>query len=337
MLIGSLLSLKSVSAACLSLKVSSVCPAFAQYSVYQGTGQQDTVNFPTIDQFDNYVTSHLLSSNNAQVFNAEQSCNAGPKNIPYLASLICATFVDISQKKYNCTDGLVSGQPVKTLCKQSAMSASNEIKDLINNPEICTPKANRNTSIYKDVHIFALNYASSEPDCIVSQVGDISNPTSEPNVTTNNQADGTTRHVQFTPIIIAGIVGAVILVFVIAFLVYSTMRKRHSTKTENNHTLSSISSDFFKSGEKGKSGTLASTNTGVAYTSTLPTPPETENIQGGAQVTETVKVIHEYVENLFDEMTLNIGDRVLISTRFNDGWAFGLNLDTKQQGISFNI
>jgi hypothetical protein len=55
--------------------------------------------------------------------------------------------------------------------------------------------------------------------------------------------------------------------------------------------------------------------------------------QSGAQITETVRVVHEYVENLFDEMTLNINDRVLVNTRFNDGWAFGLNLDSKQQGF----
>jgi hypothetical protein len=31
-------------------------------------------------------------------------------------------------------------------------------------------------------------------------------------------------------------------------------------------------------------------------------------------------------------MTLSVGDRILIKSRFDDGWAYGINMDTKQEG-----
>ncbi|OAJ37785.1 hypothetical protein BDEG_21777 [Batrachochytrium dendrobatidis JEL423] len=60
---------------------------------------------------------------------------------------------------------------------------------------------------------------------------------------------------------------------------------------------------------------------------------ENGNLSGNfAQVTDTMEVIYEYFPNLHDEIELHVGDHIIIKTIFDDGWAFGYNMVTKQEG-----
>ncbi|KAJ3180783.1 hypothetical protein HDU85_003862 [Gaertneriomyces sp. JEL0708] len=43
-------------------------------------------------------------------------------------------------------------------------------------------------------------------------------------------------------------------------------------------------------------------------------------------------VIHPYIPNLSDEIYLSPNDRVLLKCTFDDGWGYGLNLNTQQEG-----
>ncbi|KAH9276363.1 hypothetical protein BASA83_001054 [Batrachochytrium salamandrivorans] len=56
------------------------------------------------------------------------------------------------------------------------------------------------------------------------------------------------------------------------------------------------------------------------------------NIPETVQVAETMQVIYDYAANLFDELELHIGDNVIVKCKFDDGWAFGFNMSTKQEG-----
>lgn len=47
---------------------------------------------------------------------------------------------------------------------------------------------------------------------------------------------------------------------------------------------------------------------------------------------EIMDVIYEYVPNLFDEIHLSVGDQVLVKIKFDDGWAYGMNMKTKKEG-----
>ena len=51
-----------------------------------------------------------------------------------------------------------------------------------------------------------------------------------------------------------------------------------------------------------------------------------------APVAETMQVIYNYVPNLSDEVYLYVGDPVLVKAKFDDGWALGYNMTTKQEG-----
>ncbi|KAI8897282.1 hypothetical protein BC833DRAFT_594438 [Globomyces pollinis-pini] len=66
-----------------------------------------------------------------------------------------------------------------------------------------------------------------------------------------------------------------------------------------------------------------------------PAPVETfgnEAPMVGGVVEEEMDVVFEYVASLFDELTLNVGDRVLVKEQFDDGWGIGLNKSTGQTG-----
>nr|KAJ3402555.1 hypothetical protein HK105_004264 [Polyrhizophydium stewartii] len=51
-----------------------------------------------------------------------------------------------------------------------------------------------------------------------------------------------------------------------------------------------------------------------------------------AQMAETMQVVYDYSPNLFDELELHVGDNVIVKCKFDDGWAFGFNMSTKQEG-----
>lgn len=52
----------------------------------------------------------------------------------------------------------------------------------------------------------------------------------------------------------------------------------------------------------------------------------------GVQISETMQVMYNYVPNLSDEIYLYVNDPVIVKTKFDDGWAFGYNMTTKQEG-----
>ena len=54
---------------------------------------------------------------------------------------------------------------------------------------------------------------------------------------------------------------------------------------------------------------------------------------GKIQSGETLEVIHEYQSRLADEISLYVKDRIMVKVKFDDGWGFGYNVLTKQEGV----
>ncbi|KAI8819028.1 uncharacterized protein EV422DRAFT_489051, partial [Fimicolochytrium jonesii] len=50
------------------------------------------------------------------------------------------------------------------------------------------------------------------------------------------------------------------------------------------------------------------------------------------QIAQTMEVVYNYVPNLVDEIYLYIGDPVIVKCKFDDGWGYGFNMTTKQEG-----
>ncbi|KAJ3115699.1 hypothetical protein HDU96_000178 [Phlyctochytrium bullatum] len=65
----------------------------------------------------------------------------------------------------------------------------------------------------------------------------------------------------------------------------------------------------------------------AAASASTPAPQD-----GGAQIAETMEAIFNYVPNLSDEIYLYVGDPVVVKCQFDDGWGYGFNMTTKQEG-----
>lgn len=52
----------------------------------------------------------------------------------------------------------------------------------------------------------------------------------------------------------------------------------------------------------------------------------------GEENSETMECVFEYKANLFDELTLEVGDEVGVISKFDDGWALGHNLTSGKEG-----
>ncbi|KAJ3306800.1 STIP1 y and U box-containing protein 1 [Kappamyces sp. JEL0829] len=61
-------------------------------------------------------------------------------------------------------------------------------------------------------------------------------------------------------------------------------------------------------------------------------PPAAAPIGGAPVGPETMECVFEYKANLFDELSLNVGDEVQVINQFDDGWALGMNLTTGKEG-----
>lgn len=55
-------------------------------------------------------------------------------------------------------------------------------------------------------------------------------------------------------------------------------------------------------------------------------------LMGGSNSPEVMRVVYDYVPNLFDEIHLYAGDQIEVKAKFDDGWAYGLNLTSKKEG-----
>lgn len=98
--------------------------------------------------------------------------------------------------------------------------------------------------------------------------------------------------------IIGASIGGIVVIFIIIFVVLLYMRRRNTSGG-----LEGIAGD--------RTGALA-------------------DDQG--QIAETCEVIFNYVPNLSDEIYLYVGDKVIVKVKFDDGWAMGYNMSTKQEG-----
>ncbi|KAH9276362.1 hypothetical protein BASA83_001053 [Batrachochytrium salamandrivorans] len=109
----------------------------------------------------------------------------------------------------------------------------------------------------------------------------------------SNSSSASVRVLGLNPILFGGIIAAIGVV--VASVMFVVARRRSPSKRDTN-------------------GGAAAANGGTV------------------QVAKTMEVIYEYFPNLHDEIELHVGDRVIIKTVFDDGWALGFNMVTKQEG-----
>jgi hypothetical protein len=342
--------------ACMSLTGSKMCPSFQAASIWKGPNAQ---TFTSVAQFDAYIQSHLLSPSPA-TFNAAVGCSVSEGvDVPLLQSTLCATMVDIGKKKGGCK----AVPTVQGLCKTSAAKTIAGLDTLF----ATCPSGKTKASIYSDIRYYATNDAPTSAGCLVSQPADGTVGILAANVTANAtdvSADGSFQSDNSTdtsgdglnptstlaanttapsgkpspsavapaPVseaphssgstmsitTIGAIIGGVVVVLVIGFAVYYRSKKSHKPVAAKGPGKGyDFGGDIEYGNVSGK----------VTPQSQLP------------QVSETKVVVFEYIKNvnhnltqLFDEITLSVGDKVLVKTKFDDGWAYGVNMATKEEG-----
>ena len=321
----------------MSLQGSTTCPSFAQSSVYQGS---NATLFKTVAEFDKYIESKLLSDPTGLAqFKRDNNCNGlTAANLPpvrYVETLWCATMVDLSQKAFGCVQ---SGGEVNQMCKTSATASITSLDAVLANATLCTPAANATSSnsrnALSDFRLFLTNGASSNASCLIAVDGEKycgfatqqlsidfckSNPSDtcckstvtvspSPAATAGPAAQQSSSSI-FTPVVIGAGCAILFVILLLALTLFIIAKRRASPELEDGPKIMSKSSklsDFSNDG----------------LPAAAPTSP----------MSEVMYVIFEYTANLFDEVTLNVGDQIAVKAKFDDGWAAGTNINTKQEG-----
>lgn len=343
---------------CLPLQTSQACPQFAQYSV-----QADPTLFSNVQQFDTYVrNSHPNSSVFLNYVRTTYNCpNWDGSGLRYPMSFICGLIIDVSSARFNCNEGA----PQRQLCRSTASLTVSSFTAIFQNQRFCPAQGAR--TLPSDYQTFATNRLTNDnpgQNCILGIDAEVtscgfatltegrqycSNPTNAqrdpccaqlgrsagnppPVSNATNSTTPTTPVNSTTPesslsnvtesitptstaeasnsssssgpsqVLLYSSIGGGIAVLVGVGAIIYFLARRNSSET-------SSSTKF-----KGAGGAGAAMG------------------DDGIPVSETVKVLYEYTPNLFDEIQLHVGDTVLVKHKFDDGWAFGFNMTTKQEG-----
>ncbi|KAI8914254.1 hypothetical protein EDD86DRAFT_198874 [Gorgonomyces haynaldii] len=325
-------TVQAASLGCGKLTGTTTCPSFAQFEFYRGDTTRGLV-LNTVQDFDNYVNSRLpTTAAGVNVFKTTSQCpNFATQEVPFFQTSLCGIMVEIGR-----TQGCNAGQTIRQVCKSSVQTTVNALNSIFSNASLCTQNVNRQGTPNNDFSVFLAGTApGADGNCVVNQENDSncgfssvalattfcqSNsqntccatiaakqtssvaPAATAPVTSSSattaptaaSAAATSTQDAINPLIIGGAVGGAALLAIVGVTIY------------------------YAFGKKKKSSTSP---TGKTYSQSEP-----------AQMAETMMVIYDYQANLFDELTLNEGDNIIVKVKFDDGWAWGFNMNTKQEG-----
>jgi hypothetical protein len=315
---------------CIALTGTTACPSWSSYSVYTGTGANTL--FTSVAQFDAYIRNRLPTTTAGVAFvQRDLVCPAfRAAEVRYMQSAWCAVFVDVSTVRFGCNKSL----PPKKLCKASASIFVSDINRLLGSTS-CTRNANRAAST---ILIDPVGYSNrlgavDDPNCVKSQSfdkfcgfstiatgepwckarpseaccvpkADVPEPV-EPEIVPEETTTAMETSMipmpnavqsfltKTGPTYVAAALGGFVFIVILIAIAVILLNRKHSAAPK------------------------AATNAAKSY----------EEEPG-----ERLLCIHEYRANLFDELNLSPGDEIVVKVRFDDGWAFGFNLNNNQEG-----
>jgi hypothetical protein len=250
----------------------------------------------------------------------------------YLLVFTLATFVDMSAKIFGCS----RGSKRSLLCSSSSQVATDSLQKITTNPDLCTAGVNRTESVYHDLVIFNAFGASNDtcqttipippqpinaplplPSPSPTSAPMVPRPTQPPNTPSNLMTPILAAAKSLSPLVMFAAIAAAAMLLLVCFGVFYSFSKKKPDPNNNNNGY-----DFNRSKDNQNTQSVYSDETKSKHHQSIAT----------TSAPETVKVVYEYIENLFDEMTMHVGDQILVKSRFDDGWAFGKNLTSKQEG-----
>ncbi|KAI9360352.1 hypothetical protein DFJ73DRAFT_621454, partial [Zopfochytrium polystomum] len=329
---------------CLSISGSSACPDFTAYSI----SQKDPDSPKSVADFDTYITSSLVSIINTY------GCNlTSADSLRYLQSSFCGLIIDTA-KSDGCNQGISSSQLCVSTVKNFVSSLQTVFADSTLCPNPLTTQMNTFTTMFTTLQgrltsddpavcivgenaegsqcgfpttdaalDYCNNVANGNDQCctkVAGFTGTVNPPSQVVQATTQTTAAATTQQAvpttasaptqtaksttsnsstssAMSPVMMIGIgVGAILIIVVATVLVVRSRRQKGKKVAAGGYNMS----------------------------------------RQGAADGETYEVVYNYIPQLSDEIYLYVGDPVVLKCRYDDGWAYGLNLTTNEEG-SFPI
>eukprot|EP00834_Sanchytrium_tribonematis_P007349 NODE_652_length_4999_cov_0.731020.p1 type:complete len:466 gc:universal NODE_652_length_4999_cov_0.731020:3913-2516(-) len=326
---------------CLSFKNSKVCPGYQNFFF-------DT----TISNFYNSSTKDIsiLDKNIQQFVNVksideivgEYHCKKEDvSNRQYLRTFICAILVN--ESNLNCNNP----KSPKYLCNTTCNTYINSVKNILDK---CSPSSAQLANLTQ--FCGSDKMFSSDSDCISAEMNEDEMPSDGmPSVASEGWRN------EYIAVIVAGIALFALIIIVIFRCrakrtnpnTKPTARSIRSERTDSprnfnpsqqsNHeslidlrNSRSSSTSYTQSGHDSESTRdlnrrTASTNS--AASSML----DQEIVSLLAKSTHHYKCVRDYVPTMDDEMEIAVGDIIVVSHQYDDGWAYGFNNNTGQLGV----
>ncbi|KAJ1565889.1 hypothetical protein HK096_007729 [Nowakowskiella sp. JEL0078] len=187
----------------------------------------------------------------------------------------------------------------------------------------------------------AANYVSSAGTNVASTTG---SNTSTTNATSTPVASAGTVKLfgkEFPIGVVVGVsIGVVVFIVGIALIAFFIIRRRRASAVVDGHDgNATLHQNKFKRDPTMQRNseftqhayppqTMKSPYMGDAGFSAAANPSGEEELPPA----ETMEVAFNYVPNLSDEIYLYVGDPIIVKCKFDDGWGFGFNMTTKQEG-----
>ena len=320
---------------CLSLQKSDLCPAFQKY-------QFDTsiVNFyndtkKDITILDRNIQNFIDITSVDQIVSEFQCKKEDVVNRKYLKTFTCAVLVSKSVPKCN--------SPANYLCKSVCDTYIQSILDILQN---CSPNANQTQQLKS---YCSSNMFNSDSNCIN---GEMNNE----QLSATPVAAGGWKN-EYLAIIVFGIALITLIIVVImrcgksktkmAKVPISNRSPRNMAPKESlpinesvAYSSSKQSQSFYSNPSSYRSEPEVSNRVSsqlnrrtTSTNSTVSSVLDKEIISLLIKSQHHYKCIREYTPTMEDEVEIAIGDILVVSHQYDDGWAYGVNLNTGGLGV----
>lgn len=317
---------------CFSLANSKQCPEYKDYSIVAAKN-----SFSDAASFDSY-----MAARNGWFYSKCPTFKPLQSNIRYANSFVCAFAVQASTQglpEGKCNSGL---PPPPRVCKSSLSAAIADVSAILKSQ--CSSQ-----TIFPSYSAFINSAQQSDKNCILSsgnEVGvkcGIKNPADAAKYCTTNKSalccTATSNSLLDNPVNPVNTINSTLSTTNSNTTIESTTTVDTSlaaaTQDSSNSSTSSGGISPLLIGAAAVGCALAILLIAVLFfmrrKSNLKKVENMENRSSGVPLgatvpsNDTMECVFEYSANLFDELTLSVGDEVQVLNKYDDGWALGNN------------
>ncbi|KAI8914357.1 hypothetical protein EDD86DRAFT_199160 [Gorgonomyces haynaldii] len=313
---------------CFKLTGSKQCPGFTDFEIHP------SIYFKNVQEFDQFIQNHLLTNQQGvSAFKQDACANYAGGLLPNAVFSLCAAHVATYKQVSGC-----SKDKQLNFCQSTIKSTADAVQAIWNDQKQCTKSPNdHGNNPYRNVVLFEKE-ASTQSNCLSTQGTE--------SICGFSSRDEAVKFCAASSIPCCSTLTATMQP------VSSTIAPVSATSASPAAASSTaaLASPKSATADAPQSQSINPLYIGVGLGAAVvllmiifatyyaarrkpsTRPPVPSKAVEPAQIADTMQVIHEYEANLFDEVTLNVGDHIIVKVKFDDGWAAGFNMNTKQEG-----